>query len=73
MVHEAPRTLRKKGATAPKGRCRSTGFSTCEATWHPDCNGNKKDDLVEIAGGESEDADGDGVPDECERRNGHRR
>ena len=36
-----------------------------EATWHPDCNGNGKDDLEEIASGDVEDANGDGIPDDC--------
>jgi hypothetical protein len=32
----------------------------------PDCNGNGVSDVDDIAGGASDDADGDGVPDECE-------
>jgi hypothetical protein len=31
----------------------------------PDCNANGIDDAVDISGGSSADADGDGVPDEC--------
>ncbi|MBN1419854.1 MAG: dockerin type I repeat-containing protein [Planctomycetes bacterium] len=36
------------------------------APWHPDCNGNRRDDIEEIEQGEVEDVDGNGVPDECE-------
>ncbi|MHC4947254.1 MAG: M12 family metallo-peptidase [Planctomycetota bacterium] len=31
-----------------------------------DCNGNGVDDVADLAGGTSTDADGNGVPDECE-------
>ena len=32
----------------------------------PDCNGNGVPDGDDIDGGSSEDADGDGIPDECQ-------
>jgi hypothetical protein len=31
-----------------------------------DCNGNELDDVIDILSGESEDANGNGVPDECD-------
>src|SRR5262249_50728854 len=34
----------------------------------PDCNGNGKLDACDILDGTSRDADGDGIPDECECR-----
>jgi WD40 repeat protein len=36
-----------------------------------DCNGNGADDAADIAGGGSSDANGDGVPDECQDCNGN--
>jgi len=36
-----------------------------ELTTAPDCNANGIDDALDISGGASVDADGDGVPDEC--------
>jgi hypothetical protein len=32
----------------------------------PDCNSNGGPDLDDIGGGDSQDADGDGIPDECQ-------
>ncbi|MCH2141764.1 MAG: proprotein convertase P-domain-containing protein [Phycisphaerales bacterium] len=41
--------------------------SICLAlTTSPDCNGNGQPDVEDIAGGVSQDNDGDGIPDECQ-------
>jgi hypothetical protein len=42
------------------------GSTIYMAKWHPDCNSNGTDDRQDIADGRSTDADGNGVPDECE-------
>jgi hypothetical protein len=45
---------------APLPRC------GCAASF--DCNDNGIEDAIDIANGSSSDADGNGVPDECEAR-----
>ncbi|NOS99998.1 MAG: right-handed parallel beta-helix repeat-containing protein [Phycisphaerales bacterium] len=37
-----------------------------ERAFEADCNGNETPDDCDIAGGQSEDCDADGIPDECE-------
>ena len=47
----------------------ATGFglgSACIFALGPDCNANGEADLCDIRDGDSDDADSDGIPDECE-------
>lgn len=55
-------------APAPRLNAQSPGWGCADEAGGGDCNANGVEDAVDIASGYSADLDGNGVPDECERR-----